>query len=415
MNKKFAMEKSLLGVAFTDELHSDLGSAAVSLMDTNEESGHDYIRSGLVVRTAAAGAGTLLEEGVDYVLANENTALSAEVSAALGSTVQCYKTIQITNVTYQSGDLYFTGYYHGDAVSAARENKNKMIVISKSADYTIDDSVYGDVSVMVTAGAAGVRIKTPDATLCKNKVIEVCHDDTGTGAVTILNDFGDTYNRASYVFLFEQDDKITMRSNGTRWVLSGTLTIQTGGINTADWTNRELGDAAIPYDGASGTELVIGEKVTEETSGNTAIIVAKTATVLTLKKVTGTGIFTDNKKLTGSMGGGYVLVNIPGSTSKNADGNVYHGFGTYAVKKIIEYWVYAGTTYQQAGARKIGNAMIDGTGNLSRGFAPIDVDTNNIKIQTGSTDGGGYVADNGVVDDLEANDYSYNIIITAFF
>jgi hypothetical protein len=416
MNKKYAMEKSLLGVAITDELHTDIGGAAVSLMDTNEETGHDYIRSGLVIRTAASGGGTLLTDGVDYVLGNENTVLSAEVSVALETTVQCYKTVQITNVTYQSGALYFSGFYHGDAVSAARENKNKQIVISKSADYTIDNSVYGDLVIAATSGAAGIRFKTPSAVLCKNKKIKVKKVDTGTGAVTILNDFSQTYQGVSYIFLFDQWDAIEMVSDGVQWLLSGTLTLQTGGINTNDFTNRELGDAVIPYDNAAGTALVIGEKVTNGTTpANTGIIVAKTATTLTLKKSTGTGIHADNNVLTGSMGGGTVLVNIPGSTSKNADGNVYHGFGAYATKMKISYWVYAGTTYQQAGARLIGNAALDSTGNLNRGYSVIDVDQNNLKIQTGATDGGEYMADNGVLDDIEANDYSYNIITTITF
>jgi hypothetical protein len=407
MNKKYGMNKSLLGVAITDELHTDLGSAAVSLMDTNEETGHDYIRSGLVIRTAASGGGTLLTEGVDYVLANENTVLSAEVSAALGSTVQCFKTIQITNVTYQSGALYFSGYFHGDAVDADRENKNKKIVISKSADYTIDNSVYGDLCICVTAGVSGVRLKTPNATLCKNKEIEIIHDDTGAGAVTILNDFGQLYNGMPYLFLFDQNDRITVRSNGTRWIVSGTLAFQTGGIGTNDFTNRELGDAAIPYDGAAGTALVIGEKVTEATSGNTGIIVYKTATVLTLKKVTGTGIFTDNRVLTGSMGGGTVLVNIPGSTSKNADSNFYHGWGVNSWRIVKELWISANATFSWTNATKAVGYIVNGAAIEGSDF--INVDTNNNKCQTGAG-GVDTLSETGTLVHYTTDDVSYNII-----
>jgi hypothetical protein len=409
MNKKFAMNKSLLGVAITDELHSDLGSAAVSLMDTNEETGHDYIRSGLVIRTAPSGGGTLLTDGVDYVLANENTVLSAEVSAALGSTLQCYKTVQITNVTYQSGALYFSGYFHGDAVDADRENKNKQIVISKSANYTIDNSVYGDLLIAATSGAAGIRFKTPSAILCKNKKIKVEKVDIGTGAVTILNDFSQTYQGMSYIFLFDQWDAIEMVSDGVQWLLSGTLTMQTGGINTNDWTNSEKGDAVIPYDNAAGTALVIGEKVTNGTTpANTGIIVAKTATTITLKKSTGTGIHADNNVLTGSMGGGTVLVNIPGSTSKNADSNFYHGWGIDTLKITTELWVYPGTTFTRNGAIRVGR-FYSSDGSYIAGSEIIQVDTNNFKQQTGTT-GFFVITETGSYVLYDSDDYSYNVV-----
>jgi hypothetical protein len=230
MNKKFNMNKSLAGVAFTDELHTDFGAAAISIFDTNEETGHDYFRNGLIIRTASGGGGTLLDEGVDYLLGEINTSLSDEVSEYLGSSITIYRTVQITNVAYQAGDLYFSGYYHGDAVSATRENKNKNVTVAISTDGTTDNDTYGDIVEACTGGALGIQRKTPDATLCKNKTIEYVKVDSGYGAICITNDFGDTYgDTMEFILLISQYDRIKLLSDGTKWIiLSAVLDFSTG-------------------------------------------------------------------------------------------------------------------------------------------------------------------------------------------
>ncbi len=106
------MDINLTGATFTDELHSDVGAAAFEI-------DHDFFtQSDLVIRTAAAGGGTLLVEGVgdDYVLSEEDTFLSGATSETV------YRNITIVNVTYETGDLYFSGKYIADANEAADWN-----------------------------------------------------------------------------------------------------------------------------------------------------------------------------------------------------------------------------------------------------------------------------------------------------
>ncbi len=111
------MDINLTGATFTDELHADVGASAFEI-------DHDFFtQSDLVIRTAAAGGGTLLVEGVgdDYTLSEEDTFLSGATSETV------YRLITIVNVTYQTGDLYFSGKYIADANEA--EDINDLIMI----------------------------------------------------------------------------------------------------------------------------------------------------------------------------------------------------------------------------------------------------------------------------------------------
>lgn len=411
MNKKFNMDINITGETITDELHSDVGSAVFSLFDLNEDSGNDVFRS-MVIRTAAGGGGTLLEEGVDYVLSGDDNdpvvALAVRVSAQVG-TVTLYTHVQITNVTYQSGDLYFSYIAHGDFVNAARENKNKNVALAKNADYTIDNDTYGDMTILATGGSAGIQLKTPDAGLCKNKIITVLKVDSGYGAIAIVNDFSDTYNGMPFLLLINQYDKVRMISDGANWIiLSAVLDFSTGGINTADWTNRELGDASVTYDGATGT-MRIGETVTEATSGNKGIIIADSGSILILKNVTGTGIFTNDRVLTGGATGATYVVNHPGTTTKNQDKNVYHGTGGNGGKLIKEVWVSPNTTFTWTDAIMMMKISHDGT--TTWGWDAINVDANNIKVHTGAG-GVQYVNDaSGARVTTAAGDYSYFVVV----
>ena len=95
------MNLDLTGDSFTDETHSDVG-ASVFTID------HDWFindtASGdvLVIRTAAAGGGTLLVQDTDYTISNQDTVLSN--SDHVDKDV--YSNITIINAAYQSGALY---------------------------------------------------------------------------------------------------------------------------------------------------------------------------------------------------------------------------------------------------------------------------------------------------------------------
>lgn len=110
------MDLNLLGETFTDYHLADVGASAFSLY-------HDWFtRQDLVIRTAAAGGGTLLVEGTDYILDTESLELSERVSAAVGSGRNVFREIAIINAAYQSGDLYFSGKYIADSVEAEDYN-----------------------------------------------------------------------------------------------------------------------------------------------------------------------------------------------------------------------------------------------------------------------------------------------------
>jgi hypothetical protein len=408
MNYEQKMNLDYAGIAFTDETHSDVGASAFGLDHDcffNDSASGDT----LIIRTGAGGGGTLLVQDIDYTIGGIDTFLSA----AEQTDKDTYSTIQIINVTYQSGALYFSGKYVGDYNDSADINQITPYLQSPVATATL--TLHGYDMIMATAGANGIILTIPTAAAAyKNFRVKLNKIDAGTGCVTLLAATG-TISGLSYIFHFEQFDSSELYCSGTAWyIVHASLTLQTGGINTNDWTNRELGDAVIPYDNAAGTALVIGEKVTNGTTpANTGIIVAKTATTLTLKKSTGTGIHADNNVLTGSMGGGTVLVNIPGSTSKNADSNFYHGYAMDARKLIITAWLYEGTTFQFANARSIDFMTgIDPANRIA--VAKFPVDTNNIKIQT-STNGFEITIENGTPVLIAAQDYSYNIVTQIIF
>ncbi len=109
------MTITLTGTTFTDMELSDVGSSAFTL-------DHDWFtKQDLVIRTAAAGGGTLLTDGTDYTLGTEDTDLSARVTAAVGSGRNVYHTITVTNASYQTGDLYFSGKYVADSLDPLKQ------------------------------------------------------------------------------------------------------------------------------------------------------------------------------------------------------------------------------------------------------------------------------------------------------
>ena len=114
------MNLALTGVVFTDLLLADVGVLAFQLE-------HDWwIQEELTITTAPGGGGTVLSEGVDYILGTESAddavkdtaGLSTRVSAAVGAARHVYKTITVINAAYQTGDLYFSGKYVADDADA---------------------------------------------------------------------------------------------------------------------------------------------------------------------------------------------------------------------------------------------------------------------------------------------------------
>jgi len=108
------MNLDLNGVTFSDEVHTDVGAPAFEIA-------HDWFtQADLVIRTAAAGGGTLLVEGTDYQLSEQSlddtTKGVAGLSTRAGKAV--FRKIQVINASYQTGTLYFSGKYIADSADA---------------------------------------------------------------------------------------------------------------------------------------------------------------------------------------------------------------------------------------------------------------------------------------------------------
>ena len=188
-------------------------------------------------------------------------------------------------------------------------------------------------------------------------------------------------------------------------------TIESGWVNTADWTNRHLGTVNVPYDNLAGA-FVLGETITEAVSGNTGVVMDDDGSTLVLIEVTGGGVFTDNRQLTGGTSGATCDVDTnPNPNTKDDDSNICHNFGINLRDITLKFVVSTDGTENnsfQLMDMQYDNAV---PSNNDYGFTFYQVDTNNVKIQTGSS-GMVYVVDaGGGPNSLTNQNYYYNVII----
>jgi len=198
------------GVAFTDLPLADVGAAAFQLE-------HDwFIRQDLVIRTAAGGRGTLLVEGTDYVLSQEDTYLSGLATAAAGAGRNVYGFIAVINVAYQAGALYFSGKYVADS-NAPEDVEYRRVVAVSGADKTIrDDDGIGVLEVDPDGADRTVTLPTVADNLHRELTI-VNSAAVGTAFKVIVEGEGaELINQVTAWWLFP-GQSITLKSNGTIW------------------------------------------------------------------------------------------------------------------------------------------------------------------------------------------------------
>lgn len=395
------IDLNLTGTSFTDETHDSVGASVFNL-------DHDWFindtASGdvLIIRTAAAGGGTLLVENTHYTISNQDNLLSGEdyVDKAV------YSDITITDAAYQATTLYFSGKYVSDSTEALDIGQVTWQYAAKTADETLDPDGY--YTYGCAGGSDGIKLTLPavSTNITGQRLEFIKTDDTDT-AVMIDGSGAETINGLTHIMLIEQYQKVELFCTGTAWIIiKGTLIADSGWINTNDWTTRHLGTVDVDYDNLSGT-FQIGEIITEATSSNTGIIVADDGSTLTLWRVTGDGIFTDNRVITGSISAATADVDEPGTTTKIQDSNFYHGWGITSSNIEINTYMCLANTYTEANLVKIDNGYCnDGT---ATGINILGVDTNNFQIQTGSS-GFFYVNSAGARTQISANDYMYKIV-----
>lgn len=260
---------------------------------------------------------------------------------------------------------------------------------SVNASFTIS-SIAKDQVYVCTAGTNGIFITGPAAPVDGTKITFI-KDDSTNSAVTFYGN-GKLINDMTYIFLILQFQRVTMIYTGSAWrIIQGSLIADTGYVGHSDWLNVHLGCGNIIYDGKGAAPFSVGELVKEATSLNTGIVIADSggagaSGTLTIWRITGTGIWTNDRVITGQISGVTANVNNAGTT-KNIDTNFYHGF----IKNIREltyslYWSSDGTE---------NNAVDISKGNITRDTNPgsqqnlglqfQQVDTNNILIQTADT------------------------------
>lgn len=276
-----------------------------------------------------------------------------------------------------------------------------------SADYTITDT-DGYSIINVDPSARKVTVTLPTLADNLNRKIQIIVGTAG-GDVVVEGEGFETINGLASILLGGQYDNLTIIGCATEWrILSGRASIDTGFINTNDWTNRHLGTSQVAYDGMVGS-FIVGETITEATSGNTGVITADSGTVLTLKNVTGTGIFTNDRQLTGGTSGATANVN-EATSNKNKDTYVIHNFG-YGIQRVRSHF-YISEDKTEAKTYYLPSApwcyplwaIISTKQTMAWG-----VDTSQYKLQSG--DGSILIInDNGTPTDIDNDDWYYKVI-----
>jgi hypothetical protein len=256
-------------------------------------------------------------------------------------------------------------------------------ISTKTTNYTIlDDDEYDGIKFT----SSGIAI-LPTAADNNGREIEIIHEITN-GLVTITPEGAEKINYkgadlTASMYLWNIGDRLTVRSDGTKWNIIKCIARYTSGWRSNnDWSDRFLGFSVIPYDGEVGTPAIAGETFVEETSGNTGTLFFRDATNLYVYNVTGTGYFTNNKKITWSGDAGrYVLVNTA-TTTKVIDSYAFFNLGL-DIKDYIFQFFYNNTSGSFPTSIICGAGLdaIDSSGG-SRGWSIVEFDNKNVYFQT---------------------------------
>jgi hypothetical protein len=332
-------------------------------------------------------------------LANRTDAVDTFAAADINTLMENCRVIGGNGTTAPTGDVT----NHETRITAI-EALTTGTIVSKTTTYAVlDNDGYGTILCDPRTGAFTVTL--PTAAANTNRILRFIVSYAG-GAVTIDGEGSEKIqagtNSLDSIVLQSQGDKLMIICNGTGWyVLDLCTTLDTGWMSRSDWTNVHIGTSNCPYDGLSGT-FTVGEKITEATSSNTGIIISDSGSNLVLKNVTGTGIWTNDRVITGGTSGATANVNVATST-KDKDYDLTHNFGVSLTNLIIDrYFSTAaseGTTF---------DANFTHNNTPASGIIYIGIDTNSLKMQV--TAGASiYIQDDGT--GAQMGDHYARIII----
>jgi hypothetical protein len=189
----------------------------------------------------------------------------------------------------------------------------------------------------------------------------------------------------------------------------GLKSVDSGWIRRSDWTNVHLGSVRFNYDGKSSTSsFTIGE-VVSTTDGYSGTVMADDGgttgeLILRLSSGTSTGLG-NNITVTGADSGITAAVN-EGSGTKNQDANFYHGFGVDNSKVVFRFFI--SSTGGHNGSWEVRPWVGDSVA-AGHGISYIQVDTNNIKIQTAAT-GFNLLTDTGGPSLMDTENWFYKVV-----
>jgi hypothetical protein len=288
-----------------------------------------------------------------------------------------------------------------------------------AADYTVTDGDgYRNISCQHSSTTGLITITLPTATDNSGRRIKVVND--GNGLTKVDGEGAEVINwkgeNLTYVYLYMDGDYIDLVCDGTEWFVDSAYShIPVGWQNRSDWTNVHIGNG-VTYDNgsAASTKSVdwTGQKITEATSGITAVILedtggAGTSGTFYFYNVDGVGYFTNNRVLTAGNGE-TIDVNEASGSSKNIDYNLFHDFGVN-YHKIIRVFIY-NTSASFTGAIEVVDENFSSAVNL--GITMIQVSTAAMKWQTGNA-GFGYIPDDGTNEVVNTDD-SYAFLLLEF-
>lgn len=319
----------------------------------------------------------------------------------------------------EKGGYYINANYRTIAIGYVDGSGNlKGIINTKS----IIEGYYG----RTYTSSNNLKI---EKTLDKVEYMCFCEDVGSYDLPSIVDNYGKVYtiyNSGDYLFLVDSDgaetingvsggiylysenDYIKVVAREDEWkILDYKIVLDSGWINRSDWTNVHIGIVYVDYDNLSGT-FQEGEIVTESVSGNTGIILGDTGTTLRLVRVTGGGIFTNNRVLTGSISGATANVDEAGTGStKDLDSNIFHKAKLNISKLKVK--LYHSTDGDDDNSVEVPQGMtLNATGFF--GWILRQESQAQAQIQT-ATNGILLIATNGTEDEIVADDDYYRIIV----
>lgn len=231
-----------------------------------------------------------------------------------------------------------------------QENADDIVTIqaqlgtskSVTANYTIlDDDGHDKFYINPTAG--NITLTLPTLSANQDRKLLFLSTDLG-GKITIDGEGAEKIGGYSELILQSKNDRLEIVGEAGEWqIISYSAKYETGYQNRSDWTSVKLGTSAFDFDNRSGA-FTIGELITEETSDNTGIIQSMTDAadgIIYVKNVTGTGIWTNNKTITGATSGETCLVNEGGGTNKNQDTDILHQL--VLPSAMLDFKIYVST------------------------------------------------------------------------